>query len=280
MTEPKNMPKIPNESVEEKPSKAKAIIIIVFIFVLLIVLACVGFWHFKVKGSELPEKPFDTSNLISEDSPINNADPLSDTSNDYEIKSTEIVEELINTKPLDDSFDELSNLPVSQPSTDASIIPVENSIPVMSADRLDTLEASIKSLNEQVSSLIDLVDAINLANIKQDKKISDFKSSSYKSKAPKSIHKSASKKPVIKKSVMAIKTKPSPPFTFVGIEIWDGESKAVITLNQNVTQLSKGESSNNWVLLKSVYPDKAEFMDRKSGQKVILFSDGRRPHAS
>lgn len=74
-----------------------------------------------------------------------------------------------------------------------------------------------------------------------------------------------------------IKT-PTPPFTFIGVEIWDGTPAAVISLNGRVTQLTKGESSSNWILLNTIYPEKAQFMERTTGQKVVLLSDGRRPH--
>jgi len=278
MTDKNNMPDITDAAVKEKPSQIKALIVIALVFLLLLGGSGTGFWFFKIKGNDLPDKPFDTSSLISNPSPHHSADPLADIGSDYTVNDAQTEVATTDLIPSGEPLKVIPDLPASL--SDTVTTTVIASVPALKSERLDSIEKSIESLNIQISSLIDLVDAVNLANSKQDKKISALKSSSNKtkSKAKKSSRQTTKSKTYIKKPVLVTKAKPTPPFTFVGVEIWDGESKVVIALNQHVTQLSEGESSNNWVLLKSVYPDKAEFMERKSGHKVILFSDGRRPH--
>lgn len=66
-----------------------------------------------------------------------------------------------------------------------------------------------------------------------------------------------------------------PGFTFVGIEIWDNNPKAIIRQDNKLYALSIGEQLAGFALLTAAYPNLASFKHLASGSVINLSAKGR-----
>lgn len=282
---------MPN-SIKENKKPPVRLILLGVILLLIVVLGAFGgiaYWN-STKKSEASFNPSDyigqasnsvldtANNSIDEQEAIDvPAESEFDLLIDEAVSLSKKEPQSHSVEPVESTtsilFAQSSSLTVTEASEPTESITIQNNNPVGESQTRVKVPVVVEPCESP-----ELVDSLKQQITELQGEIKRLKTSTTsKSPQPKNKSQKPSRKKSTKHRVKAIK-RHWPTFVFVSIEYWDGVKNAVVESEEGLTQLSLGEDHKGWVLIDSVYPNRAKFKHRATGQVITLSSDGRLPN--